>query len=211
MQEPHPEPESPPPEGYVTWKDWVDRKPVDLALSHPSWWKWFWAATDSLRHYRDQLRAYAARRAGDPQENDRYQRYDRWEEWSAGPLLPRPCASTREQARNFLGQGMSYEYTLWWVATMEMIGGSQLDRRKADTIKKAVDREYRAQRREDPPGVPSGWWHSAQEWGPFEAWGPMPGLIPLVPAWTPREPPDPKVMTPLPWPGVQSSWETLGG
>ena len=88
---------------------------------------------------------------------------------------------------------MTYEQTLWEVANQVMMySGALLDRRRADSIKKSVDREYQFQHDELPPTPPRGWWHPAADAGELTlgrltvlglTWDPL--LNPLINHWDP--------------------------
>ena len=59
-----------------------------------------------------------------------------------------------------LCNGKKHDRTLCLVAMNWMVfNGQHLDRRKATSIKRAVDRAYVELKGEKPPPVPRGWWH----------------------------------------------------
>jgi hypothetical protein len=110
---------------------------------------------DGIRLERDHLRAAAARRAGDPESNDRWQNPAEWEQWANGDPGWWSVGIIRRWARGRFDDGMTYEQTLFEVANQVMMySGELLDSRRADTIKKSVDREFKSQFNEiasEPP------------------------------------------------------------
>ena len=110
---------------------------------------------DGIRLERDHLRAAAARRAGDPESNDRGQTPAAWEQWANGDPGLWSVGIIRRWARGRFDDGMTYEQTLFEVANQVMMySGELLDCRRADTIKKSVDREFKSQFNEiasEPP------------------------------------------------------------
>lgn len=134
---------------------------------------------------RDQLRRYAAARAGRPVGEwgrDRWQSVAQWESWKAGPQLPQATGTIRRWARQLLAQGLGYEHALRVMADLVMmrhpdlaadhryggIGGGEerarsfalieLTPREAKSVKQTLDVEFRQQRQQDPPPLPRRWW-----------------------------------------------------
>ena len=183
------------PEGYESYLEYRLHRIVDLAFNHstqhgrndiPTWHDRYFTMIDGLRLERDQLRTYAARRSGDPHTNDRWQDPTQWEEWVNGDPAPRSVGIIRRWARVRFEDGMPYEQTLWEVANQVMMySNTLLDRRRADTIKKSVDREYQARYDEIAPDPPQGWWHPAPDAGELT----LGGLTILGLAWYPPGPP----------------------
>jgi len=180
----------PAPEGYASYSDFQLHRIIDFAFNYdvqhgmtgmPSWHDRYFAMVGELRVKLDQLRTYAARRTGDPYQQRRQNR-GQWCEWAGGNRLPQSVGLIREWARGRFENGMMYEQTLWEVAGQVMMySGEQLDRRRADAIKKAVDREYKERFSDSAPKPPRGWWRSSQY-----AWSVTPGgLKTLGLAWKP--------------------------
>ena len=180
----------PAPEGCPSYQDYRLHRLIDFAFNYdvqhgmtgmPSWHDGYFAMVGELRVKLDQLRTYVARRNGDPDVSRRQNR-GQWREWAGGNQLPRSVGLIREWARGRFENGMMYEQTLWEVAGQVMMySGDQLDRRRADAIKKAVDREYRGRFSDSAPKPPRGRWRSS----PY-AWSVTPGgLKTLGLAWKP--------------------------
>ena len=160
------------PDGYGSYREYRLHRMIDWAFNHekqhgmtavPSWHDRYFAMVDELRIERDQLRTYAARRSGGP-DNRRSQDRDRWERRANGDPAPWSVGLIRGWARVRFEDGMTYEQALWQVANQVMMySGELLDRRRADAIKKSVDREYLDQYNELPPKPPRGWWRPASD------------------------------------------------
>ena len=134
---------------------------VDWGLL-PGHWEQFNTKLDEMKLQRNQLRGSVARRNGPP--DGRRQNRSEWERWEAESPLSFAVGIEREWARNLLQSGKTYEETLHWVGNAAMLGdGKEFTRSRAQSIKKSVDREYLAQRRQKPPAVPRGWWHRSDE------------------------------------------------
>ena len=145
----------------------------------PGEWEKYQEVVDALTLRRDQLLAYAARRVGDSSYLN--QPGGKWEAWSTGEPLPCARGRERELALQHLRNGKKHDRTLCLVAMNWMVfNGQHLDRRKATSIKRAVDRAYVELKGEKPPPVPRGWWH------PRHGLGITPGGLQMMGlAWDP--------------------------
>ena len=169
-----------PPDGYATWLEYQMTGVVDRAFV-PGEWQNYLYMRESLVTYLDQLRSSVARRGGDP-VGHRRQKRDVWLAWDAGEPLPRLLSPPRELARRLLDEGRTFEETVHIVADSTMMREqTQLTKSRAESVKKQIDREFRAQYNEEPPKLPRGWWHKA-----LDDMEPNPGGIEVMGlAWTP--------------------------
>lgn len=169
--------EIPAPYGYDSFRDYLLMGIVDRIFV-PGCCAEYLDVVNGLIRRRDQLRTYAAHRAGKPE--NRYQNPAEWEIWSKGIPLPKSCGSERALARGYFLEGDDYEWTLWEVANQWMMTNGQLDRRHAVAIKKSVDRAYFDVFQVNPPPAPRGWWHPEKDLGLSPGGLPEMGL-----AWVP--------------------------
>jgi len=198
--------EQPAPDGYSSYRDYqlmwfVDRIFVPKCCAE------YLEILRGLIRRREELRSYAARRSGRPE--NRYQNPSEWDTWFKGNSLASVCGFDRETARKYLHAEKGYEITLWEVANQWMMGNGQLDRPQAAAIKKSVDRAYLDVFGVKAPKVPRGWWH------PEKGLGITPGgLQEIGLAWNP--PAKPSIQsreTPIPyhirieWTRVFSCWK----
>ena len=183
------------PEGYSSYRDYRLHRLIDWAFNHntqhgmsgtPTWHDRYFTMVDEIRLERDRLRVSAARRTGDPYNNGRWQNRAQWQRWASGNPGPWSVGLIRRWARVRFEDDMTYEQTLWEVANQVMMySGTLLDRRRADSIKKSVDREYQYQQDELSPTPPRGWWHPAADSGELT----LGGLTVLGLTWDPRRNP----------------------
>lgn len=149
-----------------------------------------------LRTYHDRLasgvrllKAYAARRSGDPRQGDRWQGDDEWERWMGrADSTPLPYAVTpvRAWARDLLNDGRGYHHAAWQLAYWVMMGQPPLEtagpltRQTAGRLKKALDREWDERRRSPRPRLPRGWWRTVEGDHLALGWYPSELVIPVI-------------------------------
>ena len=100
----------------------------------------------------------------------------------------RPLSFERDIARRMLGGGASYQYTLWMIMKLRQQPSAfspsadytfghghelLLERKQADAIRKAVDREWETQFGESAPVPPRKWWKNP-DWMPDDVRRPDP-------------------------------------
>lgn len=183
------------PEGYASYRDYRLHRMIDWAFNHSTqhgrsdvstWHDRYFAMLNGIRLERDQIRTAAARRTGDPESNGRWQNPAQWEQWANGDPGRWSVGIIRKWARGRFDDGMTYEQTLFEVANQVMMNsGELLDGRRADTIKKSGDREFKSQFNEIAPEPPQGWWHPAPDAGELT----LGGLTILGLAWDPSRTP----------------------
>jgi len=167
------------PDGYDSNRDYQLMEVVD-GIFVPGCCAEYFDIVKGLRLRREQLRAYAARRSGKPE--NRRQNAEEWEGWSQGEPLPPLCGVERESARGYFLDGEDYEKSLWLVANnWMMLNGEQLDRRTAVAIKKCVDRAHFDILGKHPAPPPRGWWRPEPNLGIT-----LGGLVEMGLAWVPR-------------------------